>query len=123
MNKVTKLTLTRVFRTKEKDGKPLVSKQGKPYEKVAVKAKEFGEAWISGFGNKGNSGWKEGDVVEIELSQNGDYLNFKMPSLMVTKQEFEDLSLRVTHIWKHVFKDSLPVDEDSSAPVDQDIPF
>lgn len=77
---MTKLTLTRVFTTdKNKDGTPLMSKAGKPYTKMSIKAKEYGDKWISGFKNKQNEGWKDGDIVEAIIKENGEYLNFELP--------------------------------------------
>lgn len=75
-----KVTLTRVFATdKKKDGTPLMSKKGKPYTRMGIQCKEHGEKWISGFKNADNSEWKEGDVVELTLVQNGEFLNFELP--------------------------------------------
>ena len=70
-----KLTLTRVFRKDE-----VSKKTGNPYTRLALKTKEYGEEkWVSGFGNKSNSDWKVGDVIEVDVKQEGQYLNFEMP--------------------------------------------
>lgn len=75
-----KLTLTKVFRaTTNRDGTPLVSKNGKPYTRLLLKAEKYGDKWISGFGNSSNASWKDGDTVEVQVTQNGDYLNFETP--------------------------------------------
>lgn len=74
-------TLTGVWRnTTDKAGNPLKSKDGKPYTKVSIKTKETGDKYVGGFGNKANEGWKIGDVVDIIVEKNGDYLNFKLPN-------------------------------------------
>ena len=74
-------TLTGVWRnTTDKAGNPLKSKDGKPYTKVSIKTKETGDKYVGGFGNKANEGWKIGDVVDIIVEQNGDFLNFKLPN-------------------------------------------
>lgn len=62
---------------------------GKPFTSLSIKAKEYGDKFISGFGNKTNASWKEGDVVEVAAvtekpgrNKNGEnvvYLNFEMP--------------------------------------------
>ena len=77
---MTKLTLTRIYTTdKDKSGIPFKSKKGFPYTKMSLKATEYGDKWISGFKGKENENWKDGDVVEVEITQNGEYLNFSVP--------------------------------------------
>lgn len=73
-----KVTLTKIARyDKDKAGKPLISKEGKPYTRVLISTQEHGAKQLSGFENQQNSHWKEGDMVEIEVAENGQYLNFK----------------------------------------------
>lgn len=72
------LTLTYISRT------PRTSKDNKPYTSVSIKAAEYGDTYIGGFGNKSNESWKVGDVVEVESvdkkEYNGKtYLNFTLP--------------------------------------------
>jgi hypothetical protein len=77
---MTKLTLTKVSRfTTDKSGNPLKTKDGRPYTSVRVQSAEFGERWISGFEKNENKNWKEGDVVEVIIKENGQYLNFDLP--------------------------------------------
>lgn len=77
---MTKLTLTKVYTTnKDKEGNELKSKKGIPYTRMSIKAQEYGDKWISGFQNKDNKDWKEGDTVEVEIKENGEYLNFETP--------------------------------------------
>lgn len=74
------VTITKIARyTTDKSGQPLKSKQGKPYTSVRIQTTEHQERWVSGFGNKENENWKEGDKVEIEIAEKGEYLNFSMP--------------------------------------------
>ena len=88
-----KLTLTQVYRTdKDKKGALLVTKDGRNYTRLGVKAKEHGDKWLSGFGNSKNSGWKEGDQVEVIVEQKGEYLNFSMP------KETDALEQRVSQL-------------------------
>jgi hypothetical protein len=78
-----KLTLTQITRT------PRTSKDGKPFTSVSIKAKEYGEKFLSGFGNKSNEGWTVGQEVEVatvvekpgtnKQGQPVVYLNFEMP--------------------------------------------
>ena len=74
------ITLTRVFRSKTKrDGTPLVTSTGKPYTSLRIQCNEYGDKWLSGFDGQQTSSWKEGDTVEVEVEQKGDYLNFSVP--------------------------------------------
>jgi len=76
-----KLTLTYVGRfTTKKDGTPLISsKTGRPYTSLRIKANEYGDKYISGFDSAETKGWKEGDTVEADVEQKGEYLNFSVP--------------------------------------------
>jgi hypothetical protein len=72
-----KVEITKIFRTlKDKQGGQLKTKDGRAYERVSIKTKEYGDKYISGFGNKWNETWKEGDIVDIDIKQKGEYLNF-----------------------------------------------
>lgn len=74
-----KLNLTYIDR-KERTS----ARTNKPFTSVTIKAKEYGEKFLSGFGNKENSSWQVGQEVEVasvnEVSKDGKiYLNFEMP--------------------------------------------
>ncbi len=91
-----KFKLTKVFRTTEdKQGNELRTRDGRPYERLAVKVAEHGEKWVSGFGNKANAYWKEGDEVDINIEQKGEYLNFSMPNVW---DAIKDLRERVAQL-------------------------
>ena len=84
----TKLTLTWVKREQK------TSKAGKPYTALSLKANEYADRYINGFGNKANVNWKEGDTVEVlnvtEKDYNGKkYLNFEMPSVEAATNEIK----------------------------------
>lgn len=77
---MAKVTLTKIYKTnKDKEGNELKSKKGFPYTRMSIKTEEHGDKWVSGFENKDNKDWKEGDTVEIEVKENGQYLNFETP--------------------------------------------
>jgi hypothetical protein len=90
---MTKLTLTQVTRTQR------TSKDGKPFTSLTIKANEYGQKFLSGFGNKANENWKEGDVVEVEnivekpgVNKKGEavvYLNFEMPKAQAVTPGFD----------------------------------
>lgn len=75
-----KVTLTAVYHNdKDRDGKPYVAqKTGKPYTKCNIKCAEYGDKYLSGFGNALTKTWNVGDTVEIEIEQKGEYLNFSV---------------------------------------------
>ena len=62
---------------------PKTSVSGKNYISVSIKSQEYGDKYLSGFGNKDNQNWKVGDVVEVLVKQvlkdGKEYLNFEMP--------------------------------------------
>lgn len=76
-----KITLTFVGRyTTDKNNQPLVSKKtNKPYTSLRIKCNEHGDKYLSGFDGAETKDWKIGDTVEVEITQNGDYLNFSVP--------------------------------------------
>lgn len=75
-----KLTLTTVKRfDKDKDGKLLKTKDGRAYTKLSIKAKEYGDKWLSGFGGFWNEDWAEGMVVGATVEKNGEFLNVRKP--------------------------------------------
>lgn len=75
-----KVIITKIYKTdKDKQGNQLKSKEGKPYTRMSIKTEQYGDKWISGFENKDNSSWKEGDEVEVLIKENGEYLNFETP--------------------------------------------
>lgn len=104
-----KLHLTFVQRT------PRTSASNKPFVSLSIKAEEYGQRYLSGFGRKDNEHWKVGDEVEVgEVKEvvKGDktYLNFEMPQketsnskdleLILTKLTFMSLKMDELVLWK-----------------------
>ena len=90
---IKQVTLEKIYTTDtDKEGKPLISKKGKPYTRMSLITKEIRETvdgedkgrWIGGFKNKVTEKWSEGDVVTIgftEVEFNGKmYANFSTPT-------------------------------------------
>lgn len=73
-----KATLTLVKKTERTS-----ARTGKPFTSLSIKSEERGDVYLSGFANKDNANWKEGDVVEIEVKEvekeGKTYLNFETP--------------------------------------------
>ena len=65
--------------TTDKNNKPLLTRDGRPYERVKIQTETHGPEWLSGFGNEITNSWKEGDTVEAIVEKNGQYLNFSVP--------------------------------------------
>lgn len=96
------VTLTKVYLDQEK-----MSKNGKPYRKFNIQTQEHGDRWLSGFANKVTQNWKAGDTVEIEVTENGKYLNYspmlaKQPSK--TWDKINELEKRLSKVETAVFK-------------------
>ena len=75
-----KLTLTRIVRKDtDKNNQPLVTKDGRAYTRLGVQAQEYGSKWLSSFSAPWNQDWKEGQIVECDVQQKGEYLNISKP--------------------------------------------
>ena len=126
-----KVKITKIYRNeKDKNGNILKTKDGRPYERVALKTEEYGDKYVSGFGNKANSVWKVGDTVEVEISKNGEYINFEMPK--VANGVSPELMAKINQILENTVKilerfpmtgadlpDCPPEDE----PISDSVPF
>ncbi|RTL06174.1 hypothetical protein EKK58_06040 [Candidatus Dependentiae bacterium] len=124
-----KITITKAYRQdKDKEGKPLMTKAGKPYAKLALKTKEYGEAtWLSGFSNKTNEKWTEGSVVEVTVTkQERDgkvFYNFETPKAEdVLAARVSALELDVLNLKKALASNS-PTKVDNTAPVEPEETF
>jgi len=72
------LKIIKVYRSwKDKEGTSLKTKDGREFERVAIKVNEYGDKWVSGFGGFWNKDWKEGDTINVDVEEKGQYLNFK----------------------------------------------
>ena len=94
--------LTKITRfTTYKDGKPLVTKDNRPYTRVRIQTNEHAGEWLSGFENADTAHWQEGDTVEINVKQAGIYLNFSTPKQTdVLEARVVELEKRVTALEK-----------------------
>ena len=95
-----KLTLTQVQRfTNDKEGNPLKTRDGRPYTRLLIRAKEYGDKSLSGFDGEQAKDWKEGQEVEVEVEQKGEYLNFKLPKKEnPNAKQFEEVLGRLVKI-------------------------
>jgi len=126
-----KLKITKIYRsTKDKNGNALTTKDGRNYERVAIKCDKYGDKWLSGFGNSQNKDWQEGDEVEIEIEKKGEYLNFHLPPLTVKYKEFLDLKDRIVLLEDRVSElegeniaKYTPGEKAFDEPQDDEVPF
>lgn len=92
-----KVTITRIgVFTKDKEGNPLTTKQGKPYTRVLIDTADGRK--MSGFGNQTTSNWKEGDEVEVEVTESNGYLNFRVPKQPTSAESVALERVLKTHI-------------------------
>ena len=83
-----KIKLTKITHyEKDRDNKPLLTRNNKPYVRCLIVDTQGRR--ISGFGSAVTQAWQEGDEVSVEISQNGNYLNFKLPDNRITREEFD----------------------------------
>lgn len=98
------ITISRVsFIDKDKLGNPLKSKTGKPYTRCLLDSTDG--RTMSGFANPTNRNWHQGDTVEVEVEQNGQYWNFKMPEKKeggsVNQEQIDRIEKMVVALYKH----------------------
>jgi len=95
-----KVILTKVYSSnKDKNGNELVNRNGKPYTRMSIKTQQHGDTWLSGFQNRTNENWKQGDEVEIIVTQNGQYTNFETPKTEdMLAMRVKDLEIRVDRL-------------------------
>ena len=123
-----KLTLTKVVRKDtDKEGKKLVTKDGREYVRLAVQCREYGDKWVSFFGAPWNDSWKAGDVVDADVKANGEYLNGSKPDPLVDlTKHFMALSARVGKL-EEMMKPKISIEASPATlpepPDDSNLPF
>lgn len=98
-----------IIKTKDKEGNPLINRNGEPYKSVLIKIDEYPDTWLSCYiGNKLKWPAKELDMIEgnsywlsIEIKDDG-YVNFKLAS------RSDILELRLDKLEKKVLELSKP---------------
>lgn len=127
---IQKLTVSKIAKfTTNKEGKPLMTKAGKPYTSVRIQALEHGEKWLSGFGGPWNDSWQEGTEVTVEVTQNGQYLNFSkvnteailLERINKLEQDFEKMREAMKPLYLE-WKDKQPKPTPKVAGTDIDYP-
>lgn len=79
-----KVTIKRVIiKDHDKNGSPYRDKNGKPFKRVGIQTDKHGDQWLLNIAyNDYDPKLKlqEGQQTEIEVEQNGDFTNFKIPT-------------------------------------------
>ena|SRR3990167_3202080 len=127
---LTKTKLTRVYITdKDKQGNPLMGKFG-PYKKIAIKTEAHSDKWLSGFISKSTdvtNSWREGDIVNITITENGQWLNFRPATKIdVLEDKVKKLEDAVTMLLQGKNEKVAPAEEVNSelSEIDADsLPF
>jgi len=72
---------TIIRKDKNKEGKPYVNKKGEAFTLISLQVEELPSEWMSGFANDLNAEWKNGDTIDIEITEkqvgNRLFKNFK----------------------------------------------
>ena len=63
----------------DRNGYPYVTKDGRKYTRCVITTDD--DRIISGFGDKFTRRLKKGDEVELEITKDGEYLNFRVPKV------------------------------------------
>ncbi len=83
--------ITKVFVSdKSKDGKPFVSKNGKPFWKIGILTDKYPKDWYSALAFSDDAEEKnlvEGQEVKIIFDNSGQYKNFQLPSRLDQLEE------------------------------------
>lgn len=71
---------------------------------LVIKADEYGDEYLSTFNVKGTEGWEPGVEVQVEVTKNGDFFNFKPVGVpLSTSKPSSDLEKRVEKLESAVF--------------------
>ena len=75
---------------KDSKGNAYINSLNKPYTRCLIQAADGRK--LSGFGSETTRSWKVGEEVSLEITQNGQYWNFKTAPKAITREEFNSLS-------------------------------
>lgn len=92
-----KVTITKIYRGKQQ------TKFGQK-DKIAIKTDQHGDKWVTGFDQKAiTQNWNEGDIVDVTVKQNGEYLNLEFPKAgAVDNSKLEEILKLVKEIHRQI---------------------
>lgn len=111
--------------TKDKEGNPLKTKDGRAYSRLVIKVKEYDKP-LSGFVASWNENWRVGDVVKVLVEQKGEYLNFsKVDETDLLTERVRKLEENVKAIQTYLLNNEKVAPKDTDYPdnADESIPF
>lgn len=56
---------------------------------VSIMTEQYKDKWLGGWEDDVNKDWKEGDDVDVQIEQNGEYLNFKAVKPFVVQEQLK----------------------------------
>lgn len=124
--------INKIFKSdKKKDGSEFKTKAGKKFWKVGIITDKYPEKWYTAFAWAADDevmGLQEGDERKIVLWQDGDWLNFKLPTRLdelEARVEALETTLRAMNMAKSAAKPSMNHTGEQTEPVitDDDLPF
>lgn len=99
---IEKVTISRIGHLeKDKEGNPLRTKDNKPYTRCLIDLTDGRK--VSGFGNQTTRTWKEGDDLDLDLEQKGQYWNFKtIKKDNLSSEQLDRIEKMLTELHKHL---------------------
>jgi len=92
-------TIKKIIRKdRNKEGQPYVNKKGKPFTLISLQVEELPDEWISGFANDYNAEWKDGDKIDISITEKkvGDRLFKNFKNLVQRSSRLDRIEARLT---------------------------
>ena len=102
-------TIKKIIRKdRNKEGQPYVNKKGKPFTLISLQVEELPGEWISGFANDYNAEWKDGDKIDISITEKkvGDRLFKNFKNLVQRSSRLDRIEEDIRKIKEVVFSDT-----------------
>jgi len=118
---------TIIRKERNKEGQPYINQKGQPFTLISLQVEELPGEWMSGFANDLNAEWKNGDKIDIAITEkqvgNKLYKNFK--NLAQKSSRLDALEANVKKLMLAVFtKQSNKSIEEIGDEIDvENIPF
>ena len=80
------------------------SKAGKEYGYINITTDKHNNTILSGYTNKDNEGWQVGTEVDIDIKQNGQYMNFIIAGVKktVSREELDALKADIQKLKEEI---------------------
>lgn|SRR5574343_534160 len=119
------ITINKVYRNdSKKDGTKYVDKKGKPFQMVTImtRGKEGQDVRMSTIDYQNEyAELMDGQTIELDVTKNGEYINFKYPSeVQRLSKRVDELEKRIKDLEQSIIEDSPKAE--SSPMKDEDYP-